>query len=345
MQYHQKRNKRPDILTRPVICDTVRIKCRPDLIKVLMAKTSARNIALPSSILLILLLLLSLLIACVLAPVIDLVIDKLFSMRYDTHGTLAHSTFVILFILCIIFRNSLKSDVRGSLNLPFYTVISHFLIGIAVAILLIGVAVGIVALFRIRGVDFGLKSALLRLILLALWVGVFEEILYRGFILQSLSSEIRAFPAIIISSAFYSLIHFTYPQSIQAASAHSFDFLSGFKSLPHLLDRISDYSAILPDATGYFLLGVLLSLAYIKMGSLYVPMGLHAFLVFIEQSRLVVISRKFLGGRKIIFGSHGPILETFLGSIMCWILLLIAIIGFLSIGGLSSGTSRKSKGT
>jgi len=277
--------------------------------------------------------------------VIDLVIDKLFSMRCGIRTALARSTFVILFILCIFFRNSLKSDVHGSLNLPFYTVIFHFLIGVAVAVLLIGIAAGIVAVFGIRGVDFDPKSALFKFVLFALWVGVFEEVLHRGFILQSLSSEIRAFPAIIISSAFYSLIHFTYPHSIEATSRHSFDFLSGFKSLPHLFDRISDFSEILPDATGYFLLGVLFSVAYMKMGSLYVPMGLHAFLVFIEQSRLVTISRKLLGGRKIIFGSHGPLLETFLGSIMCWILLLIAIISFLSIGGLSSGRSRKSKGT
>ncbi len=331
------------MLTRPMIRDTVRLNWGRDLIGIPMTKKSSGNIALPSSILLVFLFLLSLLIACVLAPVVDLVFDKLLLTTYDARSIVVHTAIAAFFILCLVFRNSRKSDVRGSLNLPFFTVLSHFFIGVAVGIILVGLAVAAVIIFRARGVDFNTTSALWMPVLLALCVGVFEEVLHRGFIFQSLRQELTTFPAIILSSAFFSLLHFTYVEPPVHFSSGAFDMLLGFRAFPRLFDDFHHFSMILPEATGYFLLGVLFCLAYIRRGSLYVPIGLHTLLVFVEQSRVVTIRLKFLGGSEIIFDSHGSVLEAFLGSITAWILLLVAIIYFLSTADLSRSRSDKTR--
>jgi membrane protease YdiL (CAAX protease family) len=306
-----------------------------------MARKLGQNIALPSSILLVFLFLVSLLIGCVLAPLVDLVIDKLLLITCDERSIVVHTALAAFFILCLFFRNSLKSNVKASLNLPFFTVLSHFFMGVAVGIILVGLALVVVVAFRARGVDFNTTAAPWMPVLLALWIGVFEEVMHRGFVFQSLRQELTTFPAIILSSALYSLLHFTHARPPVFSSSEAFDMFLGFKAFPHLFDGFRHVSTILPEITGCFLLGVLFCLAYTRRGSLYVPIGLHALLVFVEQSRIVTIRPRFLGGSQMIFGSHGAVLEAFLGSITAWILLLLAIIYFLSTAGLSWDTSEK----
>jgi len=296
-----------------------------------MARKSDRKIAIPSSILLVLLLVLSLFIACVLAPILELVAGKFIKLNHDGRTVLVWVTLGAFLIFCIIFRNSLKSDIRGSLNLPFYKVLRYFLVGVLVGAVLTGISVAIVVLFKLRGVEFSPYEMIWRTALLTLWIAVFQEIIHRGFIFQGLRREVTTFPAIIISSVFYSLLHFTYPREVGRAMSASFDFLAGFKNVAHMLDGFRDFSELLPDATGYFLLGVVLSLSCVITGSLYMAIGIHAFLVFINESRLITISPRHFAGRETIFGSSGTILETFMGSILCWILLLLVIIALLSV--------------
>lgn len=296
-----------------------------------MAKKSGKKIAIPSSILLVLLFVLSLFIACVLAPILELVAGKFIKLNHDGRTVLVWVTLGSFLVFCIIFRNSLKSDIRGSLNLPFYKVLKHFLVGVLVGAVLMGVSVAVVFLFKLRSIEFNPYEMIWRTALLALWITVFQEIIHRGFIFQSLRYEVTTFPAIIISSVFYSLLHFTYPRTVDSVSSASFDFLAGFKNVAHILDSFRDFSELLPDATGYFLLGVVLCLSYVITRSLYMAIGIHAFLVFINESRLITISPRHFTGRETIFGSSGTILESFMGSILCWILLLLVIIALLSV--------------
>lgn len=299
-----------------------------------MVRKSSTQTGMPSLILIILLLIVSAFAACILTPLAAFAADRLLSLKNDLRMVFVQTVLGMFLLLCVIFRSSLKSNVRTSLNLPFYTVILHFLIGIAVAFLFVAIAAGIVWLFGIKGVEINFSRLLWRPLILCLIGGFVGEIIHRGFIFQSLSSEISAFPAVILSSAFFALIRFTYAAG-ETISSGGIDFLSGFKTFPHLFDGFSRFQQILPSMAGCFLIGILFAVAYLRLNSLYAPIGMHAFLVFTDSSGAVMLSDRLFAGRDIIFGSHGTILEALPGGIMAWILLLLAIIGFLSIGGLS----------
>jgi membrane protease YdiL (CAAX protease family) len=144
-----------------------------------------------------------------------------------------------------------------------------------------------------------------------------------------------SFLAIVLSSALFSMLHFTYPSNPNALSGDSIDIFSGFKALPGTLERFTDFGEILPDAAGYFLLGALFCVMCLKLGSLYAATAAHALLAFVNLSGIVTFKGKLLVGRDVVFGAHGSVSETFTGSILAWFLILLAIIAFLAAGGLS----------
>lgn len=110
-------------------------------------------------------------------------------------------------------------------------------------------------------------------------VGVIEEFFFRGFIYTQLKKKTNIWLAVILASAFYSLCHFFdngqifIPQNPSMGDAIRllFGYLEPFTQ--HALD-------ILPEFTGLFLFGVLLNLAYIRTGSLFLSIGVHAGAVF-----------------------------------------------------------------
>ena len=180
-----------------------------------------------------------------------------------------------------------------------------------------------------------------KVVLASLYLAVLGEILHRGFIFQSLTVEIRAFPAILFSCAFFAILRFIHPLGEISRPSSSVDFLAGFKAFPGLFDQVTDFNNILPAFIGYFLLGALYCLAYLKTDSLYVSIGAVALFSFTELSRIVEIKSRLFVGRKIILGSSGPVPDAFMGGMMAWIALLVAIIAFLSVNSLASGKDRK----
>jgi membrane protease YdiL (CAAX protease family) len=213
--------------------------------------------------------------------------------------------------------------------------------GLVVSFGLVLVATGVVGLFGIKVVHFSANGLAWQVVTLSLLVAVAEEVLHRGFIFQSLSSELGSFLAIVLSSAVFSMLHFTYPSDAAALSGNSMDILSGFKTLPRIVERFTDFSAILPDAAGYFLLGSLFCVMSLKLDSLYAAVAAHALLVFVNLSRVVTFKGRLLVGKDMVFGARGSVSETFAGSLMAWFLILLAIIAFLAAGGLSPDSRRK----
>ena len=140
-------------------------------------------------------------------------------------------------------------------------------------------------------------------------IGLFEETLLRGVVLQGLMKDLSRSVSIISASLFYAFLHFfSFKVNISMGNHPfaGFTTLSGFFSLHNL-----DLQMILPYMIGLFLVGVVLSLAYLHTGSLYLSIGLHAGLVYgVKMNHMFLdhnheISTWFFGDGHIVSGIFG----------------------------------------
>lgn len=95
----------------------------------------------------------------------------------------------------------------------------------------------------------------------ALLIGVLEELVFRGFLLQSLQACSRTV-AVLVSSGAYSLVHLR----------------STAVSVP-----------VAMELAGLFLLGLVLAGSYFKTGQLYLAVGLHAAMAYAARVNKLVM--------------------------------------------------------
>jgi len=117
-------------------------------------------------------------------------------------------------------------------------------------------------------------------VLTAATVGLLEEMLFRGVILQALLQRLRLFWAMFISSFLFSFVHlFTLKPLRKAVADVSFDatsLLSAFASVGKLLALLQSSVAVIPGLFGLFLTGWLLAEVTVRCLSLWPAIGLHA---------------------------------------------------------------------
>jgi len=166
-------------------------------------------------------------------------------------------------------------------------------------VLALGFGVGVLTLALLFGVStalgawqleanqrsWGAGAALLaKFLISAAVVGLVEEALFRGFLLQAFMQGISVTAAVILSSVIYSITHFLRGSLTVRVG---FDGLIGLKALEAFFEPLA--SALTPGGlaepvaasfVGLFLTGVVLAQAYLRTGALYLPIGLHAGLVF-----------------------------------------------------------------
>ncbi len=155
----------------------------------------------------------------------------------------------------------------------------------------------------------------------ALTVGLVEEVFFRGIIFKGLREQWRPMGAYIVANCFYSATHFIKPA--QKFYLQEFDPWLGFYHLAHTFERFLDPWSLLPGFFGLFLLGIVLSYAFVRTGSLYLSMGLHMGWILGIKSIKVYgsYSRHDLGW---FFGSSDP---KFVSGIATWIgFIVVALI-------------------
>lgn len=159
---------------------------------------------------------------------------------------------------------------------------------------------------------------LLKILLIAGVVGCIEEILFRGFILQSFLHGMQTVCAVCASSLFYSLLHFFKAKYPVTSGFHP---LAGFTVIYYSFANIlGDLAQILPSLIGLFLVGVVLSYAFLWTRSLYFSIGLHAGWVFIVKANNLFFNhtetslRWLFGDSKAVTGVLG------------WGLLIVTLI-------------------
>ncbi len=177
--------------------------------------------------------------------------------------------------------------------------------------LLVGVGLGVASLALLFGIGlitgacewqltpdrFKLWRTVLGFIPAAALIGVLEELVFRGFILQHLVTYSRPL-AVAVSSVSYSLVH--------------------------LRDRSWGMTTGL-ELTGLFLLGLVLAISYLRTQQLYLAVGLHASLAYGARVNKLVMefsnpSLSWLTGTSRLINGVGSwiVLLGILGLIVRW---------------------------
>lgn len=176
----------------------------------------------------------------------------------------------------------------------------------------------------------GLERSL-KALLTAVTVGLLEEIFFRGIIFKGLLEDWKPTGTFVAANLFYAAMHFIKPAKKSYLS--SLDPWAGIDHLIHTFDRFLDPLALLPGLLGLFLLGLVLSYAFLRTGSLYLSIGLHAGWVFgIKTIRVYGnYTREDLGW---LFGSSSP---KIISGFATW-------IGILAVGVIVHWLTRRRPG-
>lgn len=114
----------------------------------------------------------------------------------------------------------------------------------------------------------------------AVFIGIVEELLFRGFLFRALRRAWAFVPAAIAASAFFASLHIIRPAVPEGLNLSSWD--AGLRLLPHLFDRV-DWEDHLPMLVTLFLMGLALCTLVERQKHLYFVMGLHAGWVWIMR--------------------------------------------------------------
>ncbi len=117
--------------------------------------------------------------------------------------------------------------------------------------------------------------SLLTTVPLALFVACLEELLFRGALFGALRRRYRFWPAALVSSAFYGIVHFL----AQPTEPRMVEWYSGLTTLAQMLQGFSDWRALFPGFLNLTLIGVILALGFERTGSLLFPIVFHAALI------------------------------------------------------------------
>ena len=153
-----------------------------------------------------------------------------------------------------------------------------------------------------------------------LTVGLIEEVFFRGMIFNRLRDEWSPVGAYAVANALYSAAHFIKPA--QKSYVQDFDPWLGFVHLARTFEPFTDPVTLLPGFFGLFLLGIVLSYAFARTGSLYLSIGLHMGWVLAIKS---INSYGGYSGADLgwIFGSANP---RFVSGVATWIGFLTVLI-------------------
>jgi membrane protease YdiL (CAAX protease family) len=157
-------------------------------------------------------------------------------------------------------------------------------------------------------------------VLAAIFVGFFEEIFFRGILFKGLLEDGKRIRAYAMANLFYSALHFVKPgEPYVLEHLHP---LAGFRHLFSTFAPFFDPASILPGVVGLFLIGVVLSYAVARTGTLYLSIGLHAGWVFSLKTIRVFgnYTRQDLGW---VFGSTDPKIVSGVGT---WLGILIVLV-------------------
>jgi membrane protease YdiL (CAAX protease family) len=162
-------------------------------------------------------------------------------------------------------------------------------------------------------------SALASVFLTAGIVPVIEEFFFRGLILGVLLRNGPRVMSILLTSAFFSILHF-----LKAPEETTTDvgWSSGFVSIANSFSQFGQPMLLAAAFTTLFLLGWILADARVRTESLWLPIGLHAGWIFASGAFNKVAHRDMLAlpwlGKSLLVG-----IAPLLVAMLSWALLRV----------------------
>jgi membrane protease YdiL (CAAX protease family) len=213
---------------------------------------------------------------------------------------------VLLFFAC---RSLLKIDSLSQLGLsPRTRAASDVAIGLCLALGSMFVLGFIMSVAGVYEVFFRLSlgesvEQCMQALLTAFTVGFLEEIFFRGIIFRGLLEDWKPLSAFLVANLFYSALHFVKPGEQYFLSG--VDPWAGFRHLFSTFAPFLEPAEIAPGMIGLLLIGIVLSYAFLRTGTLYLSIGLHAgWIISIKTVRVFGdYQRESLGW---LFGSTDP---------------------------------------
>ena len=108
-------------------------------------------------------------------------------------------------------------------------------------------------------------------------VGAFEEVIFRGVLLRRLSLDFGRTGGTLLTTVIYGAVHLLHPRS---STAH--DMWAGVRRTAEILAPLAD-PAHLPTFAALFAFGLILAVARLRSGSLWLPIGIHAAFVAVYR--------------------------------------------------------------
>ena len=242
-------------------------------------------------------------------------------LSYPFDRVLTRSVLLVLLILLIPLWKMVSKETSGLIfgDFSFRQFSQSFLIGLFI----LAIPVVVLLLLEVRLVVLDLQISFLSIlgillvgIVLACLIGLFEEILFRGFLYGSLKKRVGGLIAALVSSALYSSVHFLKPTGELELPVN---WLAGFiyleQSIGNMILLHQDWDARL----SLMILGCFFCLVRERF-NLFCCIGLHAaFVVGIAISRqltTVNLDSQFLG----LISSYNEIIGQLVSF---WLLLLV----------------------
>ena len=263
-----------------------------------------------------------LLTAVLLGSILAATLQEFLSYPFDR--VLTRSVLLVLLILLIPLWKMVSKETSGLRfgDFSFRQFSQSFLIGLFI----LAIPVVVLLLLEVRLVVLDLEISFLSIlgillvgIVLACLIGLFEEILFRGFLYGSLKKRVGGLIAALISSVLYSSVHFLKPTGELELPIN---WLAGFiyleQSIGNMILLHQDWDARL----SLMILGCFFCLVRERF-NLFCCIGLHAaFVVGIAISRqltTVNLDSQFLG----LISSYNEIIGQLVSF---WLMLLIYVM-------------------
>lgn len=276
--------------------------------------------------------------SCIIAPIqkipLDFMLEKIGIFTetldyengvYDFGRVMRRILMLVTLIVFIVFRKSLKLGGFFSSCIKIRPggfrqfILGFFLAGVS---LLIYYSVALLFGAWIIHMDYNsggiIISKIIKYILIGCLIGFIEEVFFRGLVLQSFMEDMSMPIAVCACSLIYSILHF-FRADVHVAPG--FQAFVGFKTMVQFLEPLFlQFTINLPSIIGLFLVGVVLSYAYIKTKSLYLSIGLHSGWIFMMKTdNLFLVRIREKSGW--IFGD-GQLVS----GILIWFFLLCILI-------------------
>jgi len=163
----------------------------------------------------------------------------------------------------------------------------HALAGYILGVATLTVMIALIAFFGSHRLVFTkpsgqMASAAVKFFFVGVAVAVIEETFFRGALQGALQRRVNVAAAVALASAMYSVVHFLKPSGV-LIPANEVTWTSGGKCLAWIVTQSMRQPGVAVQFVSLFLVGSVLGLAYAKTEALYLPIGLHAGWVLVNE--------------------------------------------------------------